>query len=97
MVASTIQVAFVMEACSYLAIVECTLVVIALVASAGFVRHLLDLRVLHQVACWVVHPDYCFLGYMEVVITGYILAFGIERATGHHQGDRGGPSYHSRR
>jgi len=59
-------------------------VVAVVVASAGFARRLQDLQVLHQVACWVVHPDYRFLGYMEVVIEGYILAFGIKLATGHH-------------
>ena len=82
-VASTRE-ASIKEAYSCLATVGCTLVVAAFLAAAGFVHRLRDLRVLRQVACWVALPDYCFLGYMVLVITGCILASGTMLTTVHH-------------
>ena len=85
------------EACSCLAIVECTLVAVAFQVAAGFVRRLLDLRVLRQVACLVAHHYYCFLDYKVLVTRGYTVASGIRLETVRYPWDRGGPSYHSRR
>jgi len=83
---------------------ECTLVVatweavaLVVIASAGLVHHLLDLRLLHRVAYWVVLLDYCFLGCrVVVVIEGYRLASGTDCLC-HRLAGRVVPSYHSKR
>ena len=90
-------VASIGEACSCLAIVECTLVAVAFQVAAGFVRRLLDLQVLRQVACLVAHHYYRFLDYKVLVTRGYTVASGIRLETVRYPWDQGGPSYHSRR
>ena len=85
------------EACSCLAIVEYTLVAVAFQVAAGFVRRLLDLQVLRQVACLVAHHYYRFLDYKVLVTRGYTVASGIRLETVRYPWDLGGPSYHSRR